>query len=460
MTAAAILAMPTPVAAPSGGLSAAAPGAEGESAFARLVGAEAPAAESEDQPQPKEAPRDVSLASSAARSPSLPHPVLLPTDIEDADATPVAGTGLRPDLALPEQDLGEGRVAPPVEPAPVSASEASESQTPAAIVLPVLFLASPAAHALRDVADEASATPGFAPSPDTAAEQLAPEAESDAANAQADTDASALQAAAAQALAADRLAVRGQPRSAELAALKDAPANASGAKASDDWDPASSVDALAAPTPATDAAPRKLPPQTAPGLKAEPVPQASPAHAETSTAQTVDASAPSPAPAPASAPAPVQTASVLLTQASHLAQATVETTVQIAAQITRKLEGRSTRFEMGLTPEGLGRVDISLDIDSGGKLTARLAFDNPLAATEMRGKADELRRELQDAGFTIANDGLEFSERQSSPHDGFDRRQGRAFAGASRINAEADLTQPAPAWVSLSLTPRGVDMKV
>ena len=168
------------------------------------------------------------------------------------------------------------------------------------------------------------------------------------------------------------------------------------------------------------------------------------------------AAAPAPSPAVSAPPAPV-----IVPNASNLSQVTVETTIQIAAQITRKLEGRSTRFEMGMTPEGLGRVDISLDIDAGGKLTARLAFDNPLAATEMRGRADELRRELQDAGFTIANDGLNFSERQASSDGGFDRRQGRAFAGASRINADADMTQPNPAaWVSLSLAPRGVDMKV
>ena len=72
---------------------------------------------------------------------------------------------------------------------------------------------------------------------------------------------------------------------------------------------------------------------------------------------------------------------------------------QIAAQILRKLDGRSTRFEMALLPEELGRVDVKLDIDSEGRVAARLAFDNPAAATDLRGRADELRRQLQDAGF-------------------------------------------------------------
>jgi flagellar hook-length control protein FliK len=51
----------------------------------------------------------------------------------------------------------------------------------------------------------------------------------------------------------------------------------------------------------------------------------------------------------------------------------VETTAQIAAQIVRKLEGRSTRFEMALTPEGLGRVEISLSIEADGALRASMA---------------------------------------------------------------------------------------
>lgn len=151
---------------------------------------------------------------------------------------------------------------------------------------------------------------------------------------------------------------------------------------------------------------------------------------------------------------------------SQLSRATVETTAQLAAQIIRKLEGRSTRFDMALTPEGLGRVDVSLEIDSDGRLAARLAFDNPAAATDLRARADELRRQLQDAGFQLTQDSLEFSERNpSSGFSGggaFDRAPDRrAFAGAARLAAQADTALPPPGpWASLSLTPDRVDMKV
>ncbi|AYG96369.1 flagellar hook-length control protein FliK [Brevundimonas naejangsanensis] len=119
---------------------------------------------------------------------------------------------------------------------------------------------------------------------------------------------------------------------------------------------------------------------------------------------------------------------------------------------------------MALTPEELGRVDVSLEIDSDGRLTARLAFDNPAAAADLRGRADELRRQLQEAGFHLAEDSLEFAERDPSSNfgGGFERQPDRrAFAGAARLAAEADAAVPPPgAWTSLSLTPDRVDLKV
>jgi len=152
------------------------------------------------------------------------------------------------------------------------------------------------------------------------------------------------------------------------------------------------------------------------------------------------------------------------TVVSQLSRVAIETTAQISAQILRRLEGRSTRFEMALTPDDLGRVDVKLDIDAEGRLKARMAFDNPAAATDLRGRADELRRQLEDAGFHLADDALEFAGRDSGS-SAFDRGQdsrngpSRAFADASRLSTEIDVDQP-PRWLALSLSPSGVDMKV
>ncbi|MGQ3068696.1 MAG: flagellar hook-length control protein FliK [Brevundimonas sp.] len=159
------------------------------------------------------------------------------------------------------------------------------------------------------------------------------------------------------------------------------------------------------------------------------------------------------------------TATVREAHSPGLSRSAVEATVQIAAQIQRRLEARNTRFEIALTPDDLGRVDVRLDIDAEGRLAARLAFDNPAAAADLRGRADELRRQLEQFGFQLADDAFEFAERDSGS-SAFDRGQdardgqGRAFARANRLNLDTDTAALTPRWTHLSLTPTGVDLKV
>ena len=173
-------------------------------------------------------------------------------------------------------------------------------------------------------------------------------------------------------------------------------------------------------------------------------------------------------PAPEAAPSAQTASATREALPPTLSRASVEATAQIAAQILKRLDGRSTRFEMSLTPDELGRIDVKLDIDAEGRLAARLAFDNPAAAADLRGRADELRRQLEQQGFHVADDAFEFTQRDSGS-SAFDRGQGsqnqergqsRAFAAASRLNAETDTVAQPPRWQALSLTPTGVDLKV
>ena len=200
----------------------------------------------------------------------------------------------------------------------------------------------------------------------------------------------------------------------------------------------------------------------------------------TEAGRTASAEAP-PVPADAAAargepPAPGRNALPVLTSAeaasgplpgamTGLARTTLETTAMMAAQIVRRLESRSTRFEMALTPEDLGRVDVRMEIDGDGRLTARLAFDNPAAAAELRGRVDDLRRQLEASGFQIGEDALEFTEREGGRDQPFDRHfadrePGRAFAGAGRLIDDPSIAPPPTRWAALTLTPEGVDMKV
>jgi flagellar hook-length control protein FliK len=171
--------------------------------------------------------------------------------------------------------------------------------------------------------------------------------------------------------------------------------------------------------------------------------------------------APSPEADPATAPLPPAEAPAPQAPGAHrdlglsqLSRATVETTAQIAAQIIRKLDGRSTRFDMALTPEGLGRVDVSLEIESDGQVTARLAFDNPAAAADLRARADELRRQLLDAGLQVSPDDLEFAERDPSSGFGdgaFERQPDRRVRRSARRTSRRPSI---PAWFSVIPAPK------
>ena len=147
--------------------------------------------------------------------------------------------------------------------------------------------------------------------------------------------------------------------------------------------------------------------------------------------------------------------------------ATSATVADLAAQVSRRLEGRSTHFDIQLTPEGLGRVDVRVDIDAQGKLTAAMAFDNPHAANEMRGRSGELMRALEQAGFDLSG-GLSFNSPQDQRGGGQfadqapDREawQGRAFQSALGMADEADTAAVATRLYQQRQSPTGVDLRI
>ncbi|WP_297696999.1 flagellar hook-length control protein FliK, partial [Phenylobacterium sp.] len=115
-----------------------------------------------------------------------------------------------------------------------------------------------------------------------------------------------------------------------------------------------------------------------------------------------------------------------------------QTVAALAAQMIRKLDGRTTRFDVQLDPAGLGHVDVRVEIGAHGRITAALWFDNPQAARELAARADELAQALQQAGFDLTG-GLSFDvagDRGRNPGDEDGEAQpgaamrGRAFQAA------------------------------
>lgn len=147
--------------------------------------------------------------------------------------------------------------------------------------------------------------------------------------------------------------------------------------------------------------------------------------------------------------------------------ATSATVADLAAQVSRRLEGRSTHFDIQLTPEGLGRVDVRVDIDAQGKLTAAMAFDNPHAANEMRGRSGELMRALEQAGFDLSG-GLSFNSPQDQRGGGQfadqaperEAWQGRAFQSALGMADEADTAAVATRLYQQRQSQTGVDLRI
>ena len=123
-----------------------------------------------------------------------------------------------------------------------------------------------------------------------------------------------------------------------------------------------------------------------------------------------------------------------------------ETVAQLSAEILKKLDAKTTRFDVALTPDGLGKVDVRIEIGRNGALSASMAFDNAQAAAELRGKSQELRQALSQAGFTIADNALRFdvsSQGGQNGHNAFfhfnEGQDGRrAWSGKAFQSAQTD----------------------
>jgi Meckel syndrome type 1 protein len=169
---------------------------------------------------------------------------------------------------------------------------------------------------------------------------------------------------------------------------------------------------------------RPVHPAARPAAVQAEAPEARPEHARPAP------DAPDAAAAADSHAAPQATAAPPLAPA-HVVRGSPETVAALAAQIVKKLEGRSTRFDVELDPAGLGKVDVRVEIGAHGRLTAAMTCDNPNAASELRARAPELQRALEQAGFDLSG-GLSFDVAGDSSQGQPRQDQGRddgAFRG-------------------------------
>jgi flagellar hook-length control protein FliK len=157
-----------------------------------------------------------------------------------------------------------------------------------------------------------------------------------------------------------------------------------------------------------------------------------------------------------------------------------QTAADLSAQMVQKLAGQNTRFDLQLNPDGLGRVDVVVQIDAKGALSAALSFEKPEAASLLHAHAGDLQQALAQAGFDVSGGALSFStsdqgrgqgQAQAQAFfsgggaqgggDGQGRSAGRAFNAASLAAAQTDHIAASSQGLSgQALAARGLDIKI
>ncbi len=124
---------------------------------------------------------------------------------------------------------------------------------------------------------------------------------------------------------------------------------------------------------------------------------------------------------------------------------------QVAVQIVRSLQQGVDRFSVQLHPHELGGVEIQLDFERAGRVTALITAERPETLELLQRDSRFLERNLGDSGVKLSGDGLSFAlkqdQQQQQQGQGFQERAGSQGAEAStrpHRDASAD-PDPGPA---------------
>ena len=145
-----------------------------------------------------------------------------------------------------------------------------------------------------------------------------------------------------------------------------------------------------------------------------------------------------------------------------------QTVANLAAQIVKKLDGRSSQFNVQLDPAGLGKVDVRIAIGADGRMSAAMSFDTPQAAAELKARASELHQAMAQAGFDLTG-GMSFdvasdrgqgqgqgNQAQNQQPEASAAFRGRAFQAALDNTADA----PPPQYALRRAALAGVDIRI
>ncbi len=120
----------------------------------------------------------------------------------------------------------------------------------------------------------------------------------------------------------------------------------------------------------------------------------------------------------------------------------------VAIAIAAHASAGKNSFAIRLDPPELGRVDVRLTVDKDGHITSHLVADRQDTLTLLQRDASGLQRALQDAGFKTADNGLQFSLRDSFAGQQQQQQQQQSNGGTAGhlvLNDETTVAEAIPA---------------
>ena len=87
-------------------------------------------------------------------------------------------------------------------------------------------------------------------------------------------------------------------------------------------------------------------------------------------------------------------------------------TGQIRMAIAKQVDNGQQSFRISLKPAELGQVDIRMDFQAEGRMTATITVDNERTLTLLQRDQSALEKTLENAGFNVGSDDLNFTLKQ------------------------------------------------
>ena len=115
----------------------------------------------------------------------------------------------------------------------------------------------------------------------------------------------------------------------------------------------------------------------------------------------------------------------------------------VAVAIAARASAGTNHFAIRLDPPELGRIEVRLNVDKDGRITSHLVADRKDTLALLQRDVSGLQRTLQDAGFKTADNGLQFSLRDSGQQQQQQQQQQQSNGGNAGHLVLNDETGPA-----------------